>query len=188
VPATIFLATAYLDSTEPFPFDNWQPIVSRQECRDAWIPMTREQCRAALASGLIEFGCHTHTHQVFRDRPAEFLQDLTTSVDVLRHDFHIDHPPFSFPFGIADEALVAAARQTDITCGLGTTPTLVATHSDPFTWGRFGVSESETAGALIVKLSGWYDAVRQIARPVRPGRPTAKPVSPTCSPAAGIPS
>ncbi|MDZ4685322.1 MAG: polysaccharide deacetylase family protein [Planctomycetaceae bacterium] len=161
IPATIFLATGYLDSDEPFPFDSWTSKGDGR-CRDAWAPLRADQCRTAVASGLIELGCHTHTHQVFGDRPASFEEDLHKSLACLHREFGIDQPAFSFPFGIADGPLRDAARRSGVTCGLTTTPQLVPVASDPFSWGRFGVSESDSAASLSVKLNGWFDAARRV--------------------------
>lgn len=165
IPATIFLATAYLDTDQPFPFDDWQPQGDRWRCRDAWVPLTRAQCRTACASGLIELGCHTHTHQAFRHRPELFRDDLRAASAALQREFEIEQPLFSFPFGIADEELIRVARQAGMRCGLTTQPRLVHAASDPFTWGRFHVAQSDSSATLTVKLSGWYDALRQLSRP-----------------------
>jgi peptidoglycan/xylan/chitin deacetylase (PgdA/CDA1 family) len=176
IPATFFLATAYLDSTAAFPFDDW-PLAGRDDSpRDQWVPLTRSQCRDAQSTGLIELGCHTHTHQVFRNRPNAFHADVRKSVAVLQRDFGTEQPAFSFPYGIADDDLVDAARRCGATCGLTTAPQLVDCAGDPFQWGRFHVSQADTAASLAVKLDGWFDALRGLARRIRTTRPAAPPV------------
>jgi peptidoglycan/xylan/chitin deacetylase (PgdA/CDA1 family) len=40
VPATVFVATAYLDSTEPFPFDDWGRRHRGQAPPVAWQPLS----------------------------------------------------------------------------------------------------------------------------------------------------
>jgi hypothetical protein len=76
VPATIFLATKYLDSEAPFPFDDWSAAGSAQAPAAAWRPLSTGQCREMLASGLIELGAHTHSHERFRGRYDAFRADM----------------------------------------------------------------------------------------------------------------
>src|SRR5262249_44469589 len=100
VPATVFLATAYLDRDEPFPFDDWTARGARGVPAWAWRPLRSEQCREMAADGLVELGAHTHTHADFRGRPVELEQDLARCVDVLADRFGVSLPSFAFPFGV----------------------------------------------------------------------------------------
>ena len=52
-----------------------------------------------LASGLIDLGAHTHTHQDFRLRPSAFADDLETNCQTLRERFDLREIGFAFPFG-----------------------------------------------------------------------------------------
>ena len=69
IPATVFLATGYLGSSTPFPFDPWGVTNAARVPPAAYRPMTLDQCRELAAGGLIDFGAHTHTHRDFRGRP-----------------------------------------------------------------------------------------------------------------------
>lgn len=160
VPATIFLATASLDADRPFPFDNW-PLAGTAPS-ESWRPLKTDECEALLDTGLIDLGSHTHTHQNFADRPDEFAVDLQRSLDVLRQRFGIERPPFSFPFGVCHRDLTEAARRSGVICALTTRPRLISCGSDPFGWGRFGVTPSDTAATLAAKLGGWYDFARDV--------------------------
>jgi peptidoglycan/xylan/chitin deacetylase (PgdA/CDA1 family) len=162
VPATVFLATAYLDSQEPFPFDDWPAAGAAHVPPESWRPLTTEQCREMLAGGLVELGSHTHTHANFRGRPEAFAQDLEVSLEVLRSRFRLSGVPFSFPFGIQDAELVAAARRSGVLCALTTQADLVRSGGDPFTWGRFGVGEDDTPATIALRLDGWYSLARQV--------------------------
>ncbi len=170
LPATIFLATAFLDSPAPFPNDNWSAAGSTRVPAQTWRPLTSRQCEELQASGLVSLGAHTHTHQFFLDRVDDFRCDLQISVDVLRERFGVARPAFSFPFGLSSPELIAAARQTGVSCGLMTRPDCVTRGSDPFRWGRFGVTTADTAATLAAKLGGWYSplagALRQAQRPL----------------------
>ncbi len=170
VPATIFLATKYLDSNRPFPFDDWSAAGLPRVPRDSWRPMTTAQCRELLSGGLISLGAHTHSHERFVGRGAEFRADLDECLSVLRERFDIAEPTFALPFGASDDELIELARQSGVTCCLSTRARRVRKGDDPFTWGRFTVEAADTAAVLAAKLSGWYttaaDASKTLARPL----------------------
>jgi len=176
VPATVFLATAYLDNDGPFPFDDWPAAGSEVADRASWQPLTTAQCIEMLEDGLVDLGTHTHTHAVFRGRPDALRQDLSTSLDLLRSRFGLANATFAFPFGIAGPDLAAAARQAGVLCGLTTKSALVTPRSDPFAWGRFYVAATDTSSTLAAKLDGWYsfarDLWRQLPKPARASRET----------------
>lgn len=161
VPATVFVNTAYLDSERPFPFDAWGVPYCAQAPAESYQPLTEKQCHEMIASGLIEIGAHTHTHEDFRGRPNEFRQDLQVSVDIVRETFKLDEVTFAFPYGgrhtgFSSDELGTAARQTGVLCGLTTESAVVHHGTDPFRWGRFNAFPWDTGATLHAKLSGWY--------------------------------
>ncbi len=180
VPATVFLATAYLGSEMPFPFDAWG-----QNHRDAlppaaFRPLTVAQCREMLESGSIDLGAHSHTHRDLRGQPDSFRQDVQTSVDVLRATFGLTDVMFAFPFGgrhlgFAGSELATAAKLTGATCGLTTECALIASGSDPFEWGRFNVFSWDTPATLAAKLDGWYSWAAHLKRHIVGGQTTRAP-------------
>jgi peptidoglycan/xylan/chitin deacetylase (PgdA/CDA1 family) len=177
VPATVFLATACLDSSDPFPFDDWSDAGSTHVPAESWRPLTTAQCREMLQDGLIELGSHTHTHAVFRNRPEALANDLATSLGVLRLRFGLADATFAFPFGIAGLSLCAAARQAGVLCGLTTETALVEPGTAPFGWGRFGIDESDSARTIAARLDGWYGLARG-AWQCASGRRSAREVQP----------
>lgn len=164
VPATVFLATAFLDSDQPFPNDNWQGAGSKQVPPHAWRPLTSEQCRKLAASGLVTLGAHTHTHQFFLDRVEDFRRDMAACVTIMQDRFGVTRPTFSFPFGLASPELIEAAKGAGVCCGLLTRPDCVDIECDPFHWGRFGVTTADTARTLAAKLGGWYSPLASSLR------------------------
>src|SRR5690606_1767908 len=50
-PATVFLATRYLDAAEPFPFEDWRPARLKQAPPAYWRPLTRGQCERLRDAG-----------------------------------------------------------------------------------------------------------------------------------------
>lgn len=165
VPATIFLATAHLDTDAPFPFEDWEAAGASGVPCDAWRPLTSAECCQMLDGGGIELGAHTHTHEDFRGRPEAFSADLQTSLAVLRDRFGQPDATFAFPFGkrakgLAGGELREAARRAGVLCALTSENELVLPESDPFDWGRFTASEADDGATLAAKLDGWYSLLR----------------------------
>jgi peptidoglycan/xylan/chitin deacetylase (PgdA/CDA1 family) len=176
LPATVFLATAYLDSREPFPSDDWTAAGSGNVPYTAWRPLTTEECREMHTSGLVELAAHTHTHADFRDRPSDLVGDLRRCQRVLRERFGIERATFALPYGnkcdgFANPALAAAAEEAGMLCSLTTEPELVRPGANPFDWGRFAAEEHDTAGSLAAKLGGWHEAVRSLGHKLLGRRP-----------------
>jgi peptidoglycan/xylan/chitin deacetylase (PgdA/CDA1 family) len=172
VPATIFLATSFLDTQEPFPFDGWPGAGAAAVPATSWKPLSTAQCAEMSAGGLMGFGSHTHSHGDFRGRPDELFEEIRTSAGVLRAALGLTDVPFAFPYGtrrtgFSGPLLADAARRAGVTCGLTTEEDLVAAGSDPFDWGRFTVRQSDTPRTLAAKLDGWYTRVRDCWRTVR---------------------
>ncbi len=158
VPATIFLATKYLDTERPFPFDDWPAAGSPGVAVSSWRPLSTRQCQEMLASGMIEIGAHTHSHEKFRGRCQAFRRDLTLCLDILRERFGIDRPPFAFPYGYKSPELVETARQLGVTCCLSTHARRVLPGADEHEWGRIWAAGDDTAEMLAAKIC-WYSSV-----------------------------
>lgn len=165
VPATIFLATAYLDSAGPFPSDDWHAAGSDKVPAYDWRPLQTSQCRQMQQSGLIELAAHTHTHDDFRGRGDAFRADLATCQAELRERFGLTDATFAFPYGnkstgFSGGELTETVRESGLLCALTTERELVLPTSDPFDWGRFTAENCDNAATLAGKLSGWYGLLR----------------------------
>ncbi len=161
IPATCFIATAFLDSNEAFPFDPWGKACQDRVPAAAYRPLRTEQCQEMADGGLIELGAHTHTHQDFRDRVKDFRSDMQTCLRTMQQRFGLDCMTFAFPYGsprlgFAGGALTAAAKELGVLCSLTTEPASVDPAEDPFTWGRFNAFCWDTSTTLAAKLAGWY--------------------------------
>lgn len=178
IPATLFPATAYLDSKEPFPFD--ADFAGRTDSGEpeAWLPLGSEQLREIASDPLIELGSHTHSHQDFRRRPEDFERDVRQSLEILDRRFGVRTPlPFSFPYGVASLGftsgeLTRRLRKLPLTCALSTEPRLAVPGEDPFAWGRFDVKQSDTPATLAGKIDGWFTWLKR-----RAGMGPAAPVA-----------
>ena len=174
VPATVFVATAFLDSTEPFPFDDWGRRHRDQAPPVAWQPLGWAECRELEQSGLVEIGSHTHTHRNFKGRPEVFSQDLATSLELLKRHLGPGPRTFSFPFGsvrrgFAGPELVEVAKAAGVTCSLTTEIELADPRASEFGWGRLEVGEHDTGPVVAAKLNGhyaWMGAAREGFRAV----------------------
>ena len=168
VPVTLFVATGYLDSDEPYPFDDWDGKGDARAPRDAWAPMTTAECRRFAASPLVSLGAHTHTHQDFRGRPREFAADVRECCRVLRRDFGVERPAFAFPYGTPERGfsrgvLAEALKTTPVRAAFTTADERVREDSDVFDWGRFTATEFDTAATLAAKLDGRFEAVKRLS-------------------------
>lgn len=181
VPATIFLATAYLDSPSPFPSDDWSAAGSSAVPAISWKPLSTAHCLEMQQEGLIELGCHTHTHADFRNRPEALKEDLLHSRRILKSRFGISEPTFAFPYGtkrlgFSGPLLSAAAKEAGMQCSLTTEAELVPADSDPFDWGRLTAEASDSGATLAAKLNGWYGLAQKAWGKVR--RPFSSPHAP----------
>jgi peptidoglycan/xylan/chitin deacetylase (PgdA/CDA1 family) len=167
VPATIFLATAFLGSQQAFPSDVWSLAGSSQVPAASWRLLSIEQCHTLQESGLVDLGAHTHTHRVFANRAELFREDLARSVDILNDEFGVRKPTFAFPFGIATPELIEVARESNVSCALSTRSECILPGTDPFHWGRFTVDDSDTPPTLAAKIDGWYTVVTHAARSIK---------------------
>ncbi len=167
IPATIFLATAYLDSDLPMPFDDWSAAGSKLVPAESWRALTTSQCREMAADGLIELGAHTHTHQNFCGRLGEFARDIAANAETLRTRFGVQNPAFAFPFGFCTNEMMNVIREEGLTCGLTTVAMPADPQSTPFGWGRFDVERWDTVRTLAAKLQGWYSWAPQVFRKLR---------------------
>lgn len=172
IPATIFLATAYLDSGTPFPFDDWAAAGSPAVPVSTWRPLSTSQCAEMLEDGLVDVGAHTHTHGDFRQQPEALYEDLRTSLEVLRTRLALSQVAFAFPYGtrragFSGPLLAEAAKQAGVLSALTTEEELVTPASCPFDWGRFAANQVDTPTTLAAKLDGWYTAIRDVWRTAR---------------------
>jgi peptidoglycan/xylan/chitin deacetylase (PgdA/CDA1 family) len=93
VPATVYLATRFVDEGLDFP-DNGTPL--------SWAAV-----RDMAATGLLTFGSHTHAHLLLdRLPPAEAVDELDRSKDLIEH--HVGAPAhhFAYPKAVAASAEV----------------------------------------------------------------------------------
>lgn len=157
VPATLFVATAYVDYEGVLPFDDWVVAGSQGVPSETWRTMTTDQCLAALHSGVMDLACHTHIHRDFRGQPELFREDMHRSLDCLRECFGVVDPPMAFPYGLNDPAMLDMTRELGVSCALTTFPRRAKVSDAPHGWGRFTAEPFDTGATLAAKVSGWHE-------------------------------
>lgn len=172
VPATIFLATAFIGSQQPLPFDDWSAKGSPDVPVEAWRALSLEQCHRLQASGLVELAAHTHTHQDFRGRPNALADDLRQCRHFLHAHFGLTDLTFAFPYGtkklgFSGPAMASVVQQQGFLCSLTTEWELARLRADPFDWGRLTAEQSDSAATLAGKLTGWFSLLRRGVRAVQ---------------------
>jgi peptidoglycan/xylan/chitin deacetylase (PgdA/CDA1 family) len=161
VPATVFLSTAYLDQSGPFPFDDWGTTHRDTAPPDAYRPLSRDECRRMCDRGLIGLGSHAHTHQDLRGKPDELRRELQRSLPIVRELSGQADVAFAFPYGRrhsghASDELIEAARSCGVSAALTTEAETVDVCTEPWGWGRFNVYDWDTGATLAARLAGWY--------------------------------
>lgn len=170
MPATVFLATAYLDSPDPMPFDDWPGVGCGGVPSDTWRCLNSLQCLEMFADGRMELASHSHTHQDFRGRADEFRKDMQASLSLLAERFGVRQSAFALPYGFVCPAMLDVMRELSLSCCLTCEGQLIRAKDDPIFWGRFGADRWDTAGTLSAKLDGWYSELQNTWRRVR-GKP-----------------
>lgn len=176
IPSTIFLVTGYMDSEEPFKFDNWSSTYFRQASPVAWRPLKWSECIEMMDSGLVQFGSHTHSHIDYRNKDKQFKKDIQISLDILKEKFGYNSFTFAFPFGskelgFAADSFIDILKEYPISCALNTEIQLVNPKISPFAWGRLEVVDFDTGDSISAKLNGWFNwvgACRKIFRMIFP--------------------
>lgn len=93
IPATLYVATDFIERQAPFPGDG--------------RPLSWRALAEMAATGLIEVGSHTHTHALLDRLPAEAIaNEIDTPFRLIER--HVGHPPrhFAYPKAVAPSQLV----------------------------------------------------------------------------------
>ncbi|HEX6236624.1 MAG TPA: polysaccharide deacetylase family protein [Acidimicrobiales bacterium] len=93
VPATVYLATRFIDEATPFPGDG--------------TPLSWSAVRDMASTGLVAFGSHTHSHRLLdRLPPAEAADELDRSRLLIEDAVGAPVEHFAYPKGVAASAEV----------------------------------------------------------------------------------
>lgn len=138
VPATLYLATAFVEEQRPMAYDA--------------RPLTWSALRDCAGTGLVTVGSHTHTHLLLDRAPAAVAADeLDRSVGLIHDRLGVDATHFAYPKAVAgsDDAQ-AAVRARFRSAALAGTHANAYGHTDPY---RLARSPIQAADGM-----RWFDA------------------------------
>ena len=131
VPATVYVATRFVDESAAFPGDG-RPL--------SWAAL-----RDCVATGLVTVGSHTHTHALLDRIPDAAVDDeLDRSIGLIREHVGVDATHFAYPKGLVGTATAArgVARRFRSAALAGTRPNRYG-RTDPQRLARSPIQASD---------------------------------------------
>jgi peptidoglycan/xylan/chitin deacetylase (PgdA/CDA1 family) len=142
IPATLYLATDFVDTGRPFPGD--VPALSWAAVRDC------------VATGLVDLGSHTDTHALLdRCPPEQVGRELDQSIELLREHAGVEARDFAYPkavLGSPDAQDAVRSRFRSAALG-GTRPNRYG-HTDPYRLARSPIQVTDGMTWFLRKLEG----------------------------------
>ena len=148
VPATLYLATGFVDGEIPVPWGG--------------RPLSWSALRDTVSTGLIDIGSHTHSHQLLdRVSRAEAASDLDRSIDLIGE--HLGQPALDFaypkavPAGRDVAAVVRDRFRSAALAGTRMNPYRrddPRRETDPYRLGRSPIQVSDGMDFFAQKLAG----------------------------------
>ena len=142
LPATLYVATQFIDSGEPFPWG--APPASWDGLRDA------------VSTGLITIGSHTHTHALLdRAAPSLIADELDRSIELIGE--HIGTPPahFAYPKALpGSDAAEAEVRRRFTTAALARSRVNEPGKTDLHRLWRTPIQRSDGHEFFVAKANG----------------------------------
>jgi peptidoglycan/xylan/chitin deacetylase (PgdA/CDA1 family) len=158
VPATVYVATDFVDRQRPFPADG--------------TPLTWAGVREMVASGLVTIGSHTHTHAlVDRLRPDEVAVELDRSIELIGERAGVSAGHFAYPKAVAPpEPVEAVVRDRFRSAALGRCRPNPYGRTDPHRLARSAIQVSDGMEWFVRKAEGGMaleDGVRRTLNRLR---------------------
>jgi peptidoglycan/xylan/chitin deacetylase (PgdA/CDA1 family) len=161
IPATFFVAAAYVGSRDPMPFDRWGRLNCGRVGADSWRAAGWRELERAIHSGLITIGSHSYRHLEARDCGAGHLrEEAERSRDTLRARLGPDHArTYAYPYGssrlgdvndVYEQAVRAAGYELAVTTDLG----LAHASDNPFRLPRIEAHQVDSVSVLRAKIRG----------------------------------
>ncbi len=142
IPATLYAATHFIDSGEPFPWGA--------------PPATWNGLRDAVATGLVTIGSHTHTHALLdRADPAEIGAELDRSIDLIGSEIGVAPTHFAYPKALpGSDAAEAEVRQRFTTAALARSRVNEPGATDLHRLWRTPIQRSDGHDFFVAKAAG----------------------------------
>ena len=142
VPATLYAATHFIDSGEPFPWGA--------------PPATWNGLRDAVATGLVTIGSHTHTHALLdRADPAEIGDELDRSIELIGTEIGVAPAHFAYPKALpGSDAAEAEVRRRFTTAALARSRVNEPGATDLHRLWRTPIQRSDGHDFFVAKAAG----------------------------------
>ena len=161
IPATLYLATRYIDAQQPFDFGGYASAPERP------LPLTWAQVREMAETGLVTVGAHTHNHVDLRRLSSAAVQDeVGRSRRVIEDRLGITPRHFAYPWGLMTaqvKDIVGEHFRTAVRGGCAKNPFAAM---DRLALWRRPVQQSDGFGFFRLKLGSYLDGeeyFRQLA-------------------------
>ncbi len=177
IPATLFVATRYVDSHEPYPFDHWGLKNQGRVPSIAWRPITWAELGECLESSLVSVGSHSHSHYNAINLGAEQLaEEAVVSRESLKTHLGAVHSScYAYPYGASrlgqvTPAYMEAVRKAGYSMAVTTDLGLAGPNTPRFQIPRVEVHTYDSPRILGAKVLGnlWpqrlCDRLRQAKR------------------------
>jgi peptidoglycan/xylan/chitin deacetylase (PgdA/CDA1 family) len=154
IPATLYLATAFIEEQRPFP-DDGRPL--------SWAAL-----RDACATGLVDVGSHTHTHAVLDRLPAALVSDeLDRSKQLIEDRLGRPCVDFAYPKALPPSpAAATAVRERFRSAALAGTRPNRPGRTDRYRLARSPIQHSDGMRYFEKKVAGRMvleDSLRTVA-------------------------
>jgi peptidoglycan/xylan/chitin deacetylase (PgdA/CDA1 family) len=142
IPATLYVATDFIERGLPFPDDG--------------APLSWSALGDAVATGLIEVGSHTHRHALLDRLPAPEIDDeLDRSIDLIGERLGVRAAHFAYPKALmGSPAADAAVRRRFDSAAIAGTRVNVGGATDPYRLARSPVQLSDGMRWFAHKVAG----------------------------------
>jgi peptidoglycan/xylan/chitin deacetylase (PgdA/CDA1 family) len=164
-PATIFLATDYIDSVEIFP---WFKGISKNHAHieKYWKPLTWQEIKK-MSNENIDIGSHTSSHTNIRKLKVEtFEKEIKKSKQIIEKKINKNVCLFSYPYSYPKyrksfQKMLFSSKMILKKYGfIGACTTIIGSNtlsSDPYSLKRIQIQNNDTLQCFMAKLSGAYN-------------------------------
>lgn len=161
IPATFFVPTAYIGGCGPMPFDQWGHVNRGRVEPEAWRAVSWGDLEAAVRTGLVTIGSHSHAHLEGRVcRPERLAEETGRSRELLLARLGKAHARvYAYPYGSSrlgdvpvayEQAVRGAGYELAVTTDLG----LACCAANPFRLPRVEVHQIDSPLVLRAKVHG----------------------------------
>ena len=160
-PATAFVVTGSIGSTQPMPFDHWAGRNFRRAGEETWRPLSWNELEDCAASGLVTLGAHSHSHLRGSQCTVDQMTDEAgESRRILLKRFGEAHSSqYAYPYGntkLGDvsTAYVAAVKAAGFKLAVTTDLGLAKADDDSYSLPRLEAHITDSPAVLKAKASG----------------------------------